>query len=93
MSTTREIHRERIERIRGFLRGFDEGALTEAETEMLMLDSLLKPYVEQASQGKKVEFGGAWCGDKPPPPKRAVVELGANIIRFYPLSWTAPGGG
>ncbi len=78
--------------VRKFLKGVDDGILTESEAEMRILDALLKPYVEIADAGEETGIAGSWCGAEPPPAKRAVVELDANRIWFYPVHSVMPGG-
>lgn len=83
-----------IEKVRKFLKGVDDGILTESEAEMRILDALLTPYLDRVeTTGKDTGIAGSWCGDEPPPAKRAVVEVGpGNRVWFYPVVSVMPGG-
>jgi hypothetical protein len=81
-----------VDTIKNFLKGYDDGVFTEGETVHRILQALMEPHLEHTEKGEESGWSSCPAEVHLSTTKRAIVEVGVTSVRFYPLSWTAPGG-
>jgi hypothetical protein len=60
----------------------DDGILHESEVAHRVLSELLQPHLDAVEKHGESMIASSWCGSKPPPPKRAIVELDVSYVKF-----------
>jgi hypothetical protein len=74
-----------VEALRKILKAYDDGLSTAGEVGFQALQYLLKPHLDATERGEHSCIGTSWCGVEPPPPRKALLEVGVAQIWFTAL--------